>query len=112
VGFGEVADAAEAEARAAAAGAGALYRLVRGEPEGIEPAVAEARFAAWLTKGKQRTYDELFASLEPLTTQPGVSLWRRQMVLGPAPEFCLLAPTPVDVPGGLSALPEERVRLG
>ena len=96
----------DAAARAAAAGAGALYRLMRGEP-----AVAEAEYAAWITKGKQRSYEQLFAALEPLTARPGVSLWRRQMVLGPAPEFCLLAPAPVDLPAGYLAQPEVRSRL-
>jgi hypothetical protein len=98
-------------ARAAAAGAGALYRLTRGAADGVEIAVAEAGYAAWFPKGKQRTYDELFASLEPFTSQSGVSLWRRQMVLGPAPEFCLLAPARLELPDGLGALSEERVRL-
>src|SRR5712664_1459627 len=31
--------------------------------------------------------------------QPDSSLWRRMMVLGPPPEFCLLAPSAIELPG-------------
>ena len=90
-------------ARAAAGGAGALYRLRAGEPN-----VPESRFAAWLVKGKQTGYEEFDSLLEPLTRRPGVSLWRRQMVLGPAPEFWLLSPEQPETPARFETLVETR----
>ena len=48
------------------------------------------------------TYGDLYARLEPPASRPGASLWRRQMVLGPAPEFCLLAPGRLDLPRELA----------
>ena len=59
----------------AAAGWGAVYELVRGEaeiPQGVE----------WLEKPRGESSKEFVASL------PHDSIWRRQLVLGPAPEFC------------------------
>lgn len=59
----------------AAAGWGSVYELVRGAaeiPDGVE----------WLEKPRGKTSAEFVASL------PHASVWRRQLVLGPAPEFC------------------------
>lgn len=59
----------------AAAGWGSVYELVRGAaeiPAGVE----------WLDKPRGEPSAEFVASL------PHDSVWRRQLVLGPAPEFC------------------------
>lgn len=72
-------------AHAAAGGIGGLYRLKMGKPE-----ITGSRSAVWLTKPSETSYEDFYARLEPWTEQPDTSLWRRQMVLGPAPEFCLL----------------------
>jgi hypothetical protein len=71
----------------AAAGWGAVYELVRGMaeiPVGIE----------WLDKPRGEPSENFIASL------PHDSVWRRQLVLGPAPEFC-----------GATATSEARVQL-
>jgi hypothetical protein len=57
-------------------GAGAVYRLVDG---GL--ALADAAEATW-------------SPVRPRVEGSGYALWQRQMVLGPAPEFCLLTPGP------------------
>lgn len=60
-------------------GWGALYELVRGPgeiPKGVE----------WLEKARGTPAEEFVSSL------PHESVWRRQLVLGPAPEFCCSAP--------------------
>lgn len=80
-------------ARAAAGGDGGLYRLRSGEP-----GVAEFRFAAWLTKPPGTDYRDFLSVLEPFAEGPRRSLWQRHMVLGPAPEFCLLAAEPLRLP--------------
>jgi hypothetical protein len=67
----------DAAASRAAWGIGGLYAPVRGEPP------LRARTVSWLSKPRGTTYDDFFASL------PDVSfLARRQMTLGPTPEFC------------------------
>ena len=87
----------ETVAAAAAGGAGGLYRLRAGRPLG-----GEARFAMWFGKPDGVSYRELYALLEPRTSA-GEPLWGRQMVLGPAPEFCLHARTETPLPAPIAA---------
>jgi hypothetical protein len=76
----------EAAARAAW-GAGGVYRPVDGEAASLS-----GGFSYWLAKpdglGYEAFYDELGTVKQ---------LWRRQMVLSPAPEFCLLAGSRLEV---------------
>jgi hypothetical protein len=85
-------------ARRLGAGAGGLYALVEGSPR--PDALREAALAIWIAPpaGSHRGgLGELLGDgIEPARA----SLWRRQLVLGPAPEFCLLAPEP---PAGVAA---------
>jgi hypothetical protein len=77
-------------AREAADGTGGLYRLRAGAED-----LAEARYAVWLSKPGGVSYKDFYASLERLTSQPGVALWGRQMTLGPTTEFCIHSPTQI-----------------
>jgi hypothetical protein len=79
-------------ARMAVDASGKLFSLATGEPS-YGPGF-EVRFA----KPPAVTYTDLYARLEPWTTLPGASLWRRMMVLGPPPEFSLIVPSAVDLP--------------
>jgi hypothetical protein len=82
----------DAAARMAVDGSGKLLSLDSGElPAG--PGF-EIRFAKPAGVGDA----ELYARLEPWTSRPAVTLWRRMMVLGPPPEFCLVAPSAFDLP--------------
>ncbi len=87
----------DAVARLAGGGAAGLYRFRAGEQK-----IIGARHACWFGKPDGTSYADFYSLLEPLTRRPGVALWGRQMVLGPTPEFCLLASSPVDLPAGLS----------
>jgi hypothetical protein len=69
-------DTHDTVAQLAGAGWGAVYALVRGAAE--PPAGAR-----WLGKPTGRPYDEVLAAL------PNSTVWQRQLVLGPAPEFCV-----------------------
>ncbi len=80
-------------AQRAAGGAGGLYRFRTGQVN-----LRQSQFAAWLSKPTGTSYEMFYDSLSPWTTQPGVGLWGRQMVLGPTPEFCLLSPKEIDLP--------------
>lgn len=59
-------------------GAGGVYRLLRPGPP-----LAGVRFAAW-------------THTPPRDLPDGAALWQRQLVLGPAPEYAVLAGSPVD----------------
>ena len=90
-------------AREAADGTGGLYRLRAGTGD-----LAEAKFATWLSKPAGLTYKDFYAELESFTSQPGVSLWGRQMTLGPTTEFCIHSQTPVQLSASISVI---RVQL-
>ncbi len=80
-----------AVAHAMAAGAGSLFAL-----RGDRADITSARHLACLTKPRPLPYDAFYASIPP--TPAAASLWRRQMVLGPTPEFALLTPTSTAIP--------------
>lgn len=74
----------DAVARLAGGGAGGLYRRFSsgaGVPEVVR----------WMSKPAGESYAAFLARL------PGVEAWQRQLVLGPAPEFCVLGPAPAGV---------------
>ena len=63
-----------------ASGWGGVYSLARGAasiPDGVD----------WLQKPRGESSESFIASL------PGTTVWQRQMVLGPGPEFCAAVPT-------------------
>ena len=84
----------DAAAGMATDGVGKLYMLSAGEHS------TGAGFEVRFSKPAGMKYADLYALVKSWTAAPGVSLWRRMMVLGPAPEFCLVSPSEV-------ALPEE-----
>jgi hypothetical protein len=86
-------------ARRFGGGAGGLYGLVEGERMSIgrQPdltPIGAAFVAVWVARTpgiERRSLGELLGDgMDPRHA----SLWRRQLVFGPAPEFCLLAPKP------------------
>jgi hypothetical protein len=92
-------------ARMASGGVGKLYTLVSGEPP-VGPGY-EIRFG----KPAGTSYAGLYGRLQPWTSEPGVSLWRRMMVLGPPPEFCLIAPSAMQLPPEMNPEMLERERI-
>jgi hypothetical protein len=85
-------------AREAADGTAGLYRLRAGAGD-----LSQAKFATWLSKPDGVSYKDFYAGLEP-----GVTLWGRQMVLGPTTEFCIHSPTPVQLSASIRVI---RVQL-
>ncbi|HUZ86580.1 MAG TPA: hypothetical protein VNF26_06465 [Candidatus Baltobacterales bacterium] len=73
-------------------GAGKLLTLVSGEPR------SESGFETRFSKPRGMTYRELYERLNSLTARPDVTLWRRMMVLGPPPEFCLASRSELELP--------------
>jgi hypothetical protein len=67
-------------AEASRKGAGAIFRRIDGDLP-----LAEVRFAAWTPQ-------------RPAAISGDAAVWQRQLVLGPAPEYAVLAPSEVAVP--------------
>src|SRR5215813_10199827 len=76
-----------------AGGAGGVYRLIAGR--GGQPPLA----ATWLSKPRSVSYPAFRDRLRRWTEREDVATWQRQLVLGPAFEFCLQSPEPLDLPG-------------
>ncbi|HEV2997641.1 MAG TPA: hypothetical protein VGX16_00925 [Solirubrobacteraceae bacterium] len=76
-------------ARRFGAGAGGLYGLLEGHAS-----LDEAQLAIWVARPPGAERGELGELLGDGMDPARSSLWRRQLVLGPAPEYCLLAPEP------------------
>lgn len=89
-------------ARMAASGSGKLLRLAHGDPD--LGALHEIGFA----KPAGMAYPDLYRRLDSFASAPGAALWRRMMVLGPPPEFCLVARERVELPAEFA--PEHRER--
>jgi hypothetical protein len=99
-------------ARRFGAGAGGMYGLLEGHPD-----LHRAQVVVWVSRppgSKRGALGELLGDgLDP----EHASLWRRQLVLGPAPEYCVLAPerpagvAPTRLPEGWLALTLERELL-
>lgn len=82
----------DAAAALAAGGAGGVYGLRCGTE------LRRPQYGHWFAKPRGMTYGELIARLEPMVDRAQGALWMRQMVLGPAREFCLHAAAPVSIP--------------
>lgn len=88
----------DAAAAAVADGAGGVYGLRLGA------AVAAPAYAHWFGKPPGMTYAELFAACAAPIERSGGGLWMRQMVLGPAREFCVRSASPVELPSAFDVL--------
>jgi hypothetical protein len=67
----------------AGGGSGAIYLLRAGQ------ANLQVRVATWLEKPRDMSYEEVLGQLR--ATPESLGVWQRQLVLGPAPELCVLA---------------------
>ncbi len=93
-------------ARSAAGGSAGLYRLRGGESR-----ITTARVAFWFAKPSGMGYESLYQTLQPATIHSAGSLWERQMVLGPAPEFCLQTPADTTLPANFIPLKIRLTRI-
>jgi hypothetical protein len=81
-------------ARRFGGGAGGLYGLLEGHAD-----LQDAPRAIWVSRPPGESRGELAQLLGDGMDPRHASLWRRALVLGPAPEYCLLSPEP---PKGVS----------
>jgi hypothetical protein len=89
-------------ARMSTDGVGKLLTLVSGVLR------SEAGFEVRFSKPKGVAYSELYKQLDKWSASPGVSLWRRMMVLGPGPEFCMVSPAGLDLPAEMAPVTLRR----
>jgi hypothetical protein len=82
----------DSAARMAADGVGKLYSLAGGQ------AGSGTGFEIHFSKPAGMSYADLYELMQPFTGRPDTSLWRRMMVLGPPPEFCLASPSEHELP--------------
>jgi hypothetical protein len=85
-------------ARRFGAGAGGMYGLLEGRPD------LTAAEIVWVSRPPGAEPALLGALLGDGMDPEHASLWRRQLVLGPAPEYCLLTPgqSEIDQPAGVA----------
>lgn len=93
-------------AAASAGGAGGLYRLIAGESTLIG-----AAHAYWFVKPAGMSYADLSAMISPIVGRLGGALWQRQMVLGPAPEYCFEAERRAHLAASLAPVTLRRERI-
>ena len=103
------ASAHDAAARHAGPGTGGIYRLLEGATM-----LAQARVAVWIETPRAVESPLLAALLGDGMDGAEAGLWQRQLALGPAPEYCVLAPqapsgvAPARLPRGWSATIAQR----
>ncbi len=96
-------------ARRFGSGAGGLYGLLEGHAD-----LADAQRAIWVSRPSGAPRGELAQLLGDGIDPEHASLWRRALVFGPAPEYCLLAPetppgvSPTRLPSGWRVCTSER----
>lgn len=89
-------------------GLGALYRLVDGAPD-----LSNDSAIIWLSRPRGVKWREALASICGGARQ-SLTVWRRQMVLGPAKEFAIVGPPDLalDIPQGWESFTVRRRWLG
>jgi hypothetical protein len=97
-------------------GTAGVYRLIEGELASAAP-IAACAHATWVAPARGADHSALGAMLGDGTGARDATLWQRQLVLGPAPEFCALASSrpagaaPARLPDGWSVTEVSREPL-
>jgi hypothetical protein len=103
---GEHAVPHEDVASGSAAGTGGLYGLRHGDGSRLD-----GPSAVWFDKPAGTTYPAFDELLAPWVASAGVDVWMRELVLGPAPEYCALGPDGIALPAPLAGTAVRRTVL-
>jgi hypothetical protein len=88
-------------------GAGAIFRTISGSLP-----LRESLQATWIEKPTGLSYQSYYDGLAKVVGSRRTDLWRRQMVLGPSPQFCVHSEEPLEVPGDFRPIRSKLQRIG
>lgn len=80
-------------------GAGGILKSIQGNLQ-----LREARYATWIEKPVGPSYQSYYEQVAGITGSRRSDLWRRQMVLGPSPQFCVHSTDALQVPESLRSI--------
>jgi len=60
--------------------------------------LSNAKYATWFSKPAGVSYQDLYSTLTPITSNQGSGLWQRQMTLGQTTEFAIYSDAPLELP--------------
>ncbi len=82
-----------------AKGAGGLFKRINGKLD-----LREARTATWVEKPIGPTYQSYYDQIAQSIGEAPTDLWRRQMVLGPSPQFVIHSERELKIPANLKPI--------
>ena len=93
-------------ARMSVNGKGTILAHVKGDPTLIN-----ASNACWLSKPRATSYDDFYGDIDSVISGLAASVWRRQLALGPNPEFLVISHTQPQLPKAYQPQPVNRRAL-
>jgi hypothetical protein len=88
-------------------GAGGVFKLIQGNLR-----LGDARFAAWIEKSIGSSYESYYQEVAEVAGNEQTALWRRQMVLGPSPQFCVHSRNALQIPPRFNPVASKIVPVG
>ena len=82
---------------------GGLYQLRMGSTSALF-----GNYATWISKPAGAQYESFYDGMAEFVARDDRSLWRRQMTLGPTPEFCIISERKLDLPSIFNPIVVQR----